>query len=107
MQVFRIVLPILFVISGVVSAWSQSDDEILALPGWDVQLPSRQYSGYLNVSSGTSHLHYWFVESDKDPIIIARASDGWVDMVLMVSVLAICISSSNRHTTVAIIAMHV
>ena len=40
-------------------------DEILALPGWEGQLPSKQYSGYLNVSS--THLHYWLVESESDP----------------------------------------
>jgi hypothetical protein len=32
-------------------------DEITSLPGWDGSLPSKQYSGYLNVSD--SHLHYW------------------------------------------------
>lgn len=41
-------------------------DEILSLPGWSGALPSRQFSGYLNVSGG-SHLHYWLVESENDP----------------------------------------
>jgi carboxypeptidase C (cathepsin A) len=40
-------------------------DEILSLPGWEGKLPSRQYSGYLNVSS--TKLHYWLVESENDP----------------------------------------
>jgi len=40
-------------------------DRILSLPGWEGDLPSKQYSGYLNVSS--THLHYWFVESENDP----------------------------------------
>lgn len=41
-------------------------DEILSLPGWDGELPSKQYSGYLNTTSG-SRLHYWLVESEKNP----------------------------------------
>jgi hypothetical protein len=59
-------------------------DEILALPGWDGPLPSRQFSGYLNISvgkatdtqpaTGTSvaaQVHYWLVQqclntSDKN-----------------------------------------
>jgi carboxypeptidase C (cathepsin A) len=40
-------------------------DEITSLPGWTGALPSKQYSGYLNVSS--THLHYWLVESENDP----------------------------------------
>ena len=35
-------------------------DEIQALPGWEEPLPSRQYSGYLDVTS-TKHIHYWLV----------------------------------------------
>jgi carboxypeptidase C (cathepsin A) len=41
-------------------------DEITSLPGWTGALPSRQYSGYLDISS-TKHLHYWFVQSEKNP----------------------------------------
>lgn len=39
-------------------------DEITALPGWEGRLPSRQFSGYLNV--GAKHMHYWLVESETD-----------------------------------------
>ncbi|XP_044520039.1 lysosomal protective protein isoform X1 [Gracilinanus agilis] len=42
------------------------NDEILCLPGLVKQPAFRQYSGYLNVAGG-KHLHYWFVESQKDP----------------------------------------
>lgn len=42
-------------------------DQITSLPGWTGALPSKQYSGYLNVSNGDSHLHYWLVESEKNP----------------------------------------
>ncbi|RYH25297.1 hypothetical protein EON65_15590 [archaeon] len=41
-------------------------DEIVSLPGWNGALPSRQFSGYLNLTSGT-HLHYWLVESENNP----------------------------------------
>lgn len=41
-------------------------DRITSLPGWNGNLPSPQYSGYLNVS--TTHLHYWLVESENDPL---------------------------------------
>jgi carboxypeptidase C (cathepsin A) len=50
------------------------NDEIISLPGWPskVPLPSRQFSGYLDVDVGDrnnekGHLHYWFVESELDP----------------------------------------
>ena len=43
-----------------------SSDEISTLPGWDGELPSKQYSGYLDVSK-TKHYHYWFIECEKNP----------------------------------------
>jgi len=41
-------------------------DEITSLPGWDAPLPSRQFSGYLDIGA-SKHMHYWLVESEKDP----------------------------------------
>ena len=41
-------------------------DEIKNLPGWDSELPSKQYSGYLNITD-TKHYHYWFVECEVEP----------------------------------------
>ncbi|GCB64056.1 hypothetical protein scyTo_0011701 [Scyliorhinus torazame] len=41
-------------------------DEILSLPGLNTQLNFRQWSGYLQASTG-QHLHYWFVTSQQDP----------------------------------------
>lgn len=58
---FTLLLSLLTVING-----AYAPDEIVALPGWEGALPSKQYSGYLNYSS--THLHYWFVESEQDPI---------------------------------------
>ena len=42
-------------------------DEVTSLPGWDGALPSKQYSGYLNITE-TKHYHYWFVECENDPL---------------------------------------
>lgn len=39
----------------------------MSLPGWDAALPSKQYSGYLNVSEGNTKVHYWLVESEQAP----------------------------------------
>ncbi|KAM4692295.1 lysosomal protective protein-like isoform 2-T3 [Rhinophrynus dorsalis] len=41
-------------------------DEIIYMPGLAKQPSFRQYSGFLNASMG-KHLHYWFVESQKNP----------------------------------------
>lgn len=41
-------------------------DEIKSLPGLSKQPSFRQYSGYFTVAEN-KHLHYWFVESQKDP----------------------------------------
>jgi hypothetical protein len=43
-------------------------DEVLSLPGWKGKLPTRQYSGYVEIDEKTGKsLHYWFVESETDP----------------------------------------
>lgn len=46
---------------------AHAPDEIFNLPGFSGILPSKQYSGYLSANDGTSHLHYWFVESEMSP----------------------------------------
>nr|XP_015220534.1 PREDICTED: lysosomal protective protein [Lepisosteus oculatus] len=61
----RALLPLLLL--GVLRVQGAPDaDEIKYLPGLEKQPGFRQYSGYLNVS-GSKHLHYWFLESQKDP----------------------------------------
>ena len=48
-------------------------DEITSLPGWERKLPSRHYSGFVDVSerpgeSAGRFLHYWLVEAEEvDP----------------------------------------
>lgn len=47
-----------------------SADEIKVLPGWDGPLPSRHYSGLIDVGVETKSagkLHYWFIESEGNP----------------------------------------
>ena len=37
-------------------------DEITSLPGWDGPLPTKQYSGYIEINATTGkYLHYWLV----------------------------------------------
>jgi len=43
-----------------------SGDEITELPGYYKTLPSKHYSGYLDIQ-GNKHIHYWFVESQNKP----------------------------------------
>ena len=50
-----------------IAAGAPSEDEIINLPGWDGDLPSKQYSGYLDISP-TKHYHYWFIEAENDPV---------------------------------------
>ena len=41
-----------------------------SLPGYDGELPSKHYSGYLPVgkTSGVpGYIHYWYIESESDP----------------------------------------
>jgi hypothetical protein len=42
-------------------------DEIGALPGASV-LPSRQFSGFLNITA-SKFIHYYYIESENDPAI--------------------------------------
>ncbi|KAI4892100.1 hypothetical protein NFI96_000706 [Prochilodus magdalenae] len=61
------VLPVLCLLLGAVGVFgAPADDEIKFLPGLTKQPSFKQYSGYFNVA-GNKHLHYWFVESQKNP----------------------------------------
>uniref|UniRef100_A0A8W4FRL8 Carboxypeptidase n=1 Tax=Sus scrofa TaxID=9823 RepID=A0A8W4FRL8_PIG len=59
-------LPLLLLSWAPRSQAAADKDEIQCLPGLAKQPSFRQYSGYLR-GSGSKHLHYWFVESQKDP----------------------------------------
>lgn len=68
MLCFLLVL-LAFVCKLHVTIAAATEDEITNLPGWptNVALPSKQYSGYLDIEDNTIHLHYWFVESELNP----------------------------------------
>lgn len=42
-------------------------DQITSLPGWAGPLPSKQYSGYVNIGTSGKYMHYWFVEAETAP----------------------------------------
>ncbi len=45
------------------------DDQVLQLPGLVDPINFNHFSGYLTVGNGgTKKIHYWFVESSKDPL---------------------------------------
>lgn len=48
-------------------------DVITSLPGWSGSTPTKQYSGYIDISD-TKHMHYWFVLSankpESDPVVL-------------------------------------
>ena len=49
---------------------SPAGDEIKALPGWEGPLPSKMFSGYVNVTAATDRemlVHYFYVESEGNP----------------------------------------
>lgn len=50
----------------VVAELAPAEDLVTNLPGLSEMTRFKQYSGYLDASS-TKHLHYWFVESQRDP----------------------------------------
>lgn len=56
-----------------VSNGDTGGDEITDLPNAPALL-SRQYSGYLDIRDNTVHMHYWFIESQrdktKDPLVL-------------------------------------
>ena len=41
-------------------------DRVTALPGWEGELPSAHYSGFIDVADGTKKLHYYLQEADSD-----------------------------------------
>lgn len=43
-----------------------ASDEVTSMPGYGLRLPSRMFSGYLDVAGG-KHLHYFLVEAESNP----------------------------------------
>jgi len=61
-----LLLTIVLAVLSLLANAKPADDKIESLPGWKGALPSDQYSGYLSIAGG-SNIHYWLVESEKDP----------------------------------------
>ncbi|KAJ8259284.1 hypothetical protein COCON_G00182960 [Conger conger] len=59
-------LVLCFLLGTMGATGAPDKDEIKSLPGLKKQPSFKQYSGYLDVA-GNKHLHYWFVEAQKDP----------------------------------------
>jgi hypothetical protein len=67
--------------SGALGA--RESDRVTALPGWPHALPSKQYSGFINVTgkegvapANEMMIHYYYIESEAnaetDPLILWR-----------------------------------
>ncbi|KAI1728278.1 serine carboxypeptidase domain-containing protein [Ditylenchus destructor] len=65
LPLFAILLPLL--INAVPFQNDVSVEEIQTLPGLDFQVNFKHYSGFLQASP-THFLHYWFVESQNNPV---------------------------------------
>uniref|UniRef100_A0A8C4ND68 Carboxypeptidase n=1 Tax=Eptatretus burgeri TaxID=7764 RepID=A0A8C4ND68_EPTBU len=63
------IIPLLLSLSLAISPSlaAPKSDEITELPGLLKQPSFKHYSGFLN-ASGTKRLHYWFVESQRNPV---------------------------------------
>jgi len=53
-------------LTGVATA-AVAADEVKSLPGWDGELPSKHYSGYLPARGGENHVHYHLTLSEENP----------------------------------------
>ena len=51
---------------GARAVGAPASDRVTALPGWEGELPSAHYSGYVAVAGGTKQLHYYLQEADSD-----------------------------------------
>ena len=46
-----------------------AEDEVTSLPGWDAPLPSKQFSGYLDIGNKKKHLHYWLIKAEASATV--------------------------------------
>ena len=63
------VVVLCWVLSASVDAAPESD-RVHNLPGWDLSLPSRQYSGFIDIPAAANEqrsVHYVFVEAQTSP----------------------------------------
>lgn len=57
---------VIFAFSLLVVCVLANADQVIELPGWKGSLPTKHYSGYLDIDNGRHH-HYWHVESENSP----------------------------------------
>eukprot|EP01100_Stratorugosa_tubuloviscum_P010959 TRINITY_DN47_c1_g1_i1.p1 TRINITY_DN47_c1_g1~~TRINITY_DN47_c1_g1_i1.p1 ORF type:complete len:451 (+),score=180.14 TRINITY_DN47_c1_g1_i1:106-1458(+) len=62
-----IILSIFCLIALLSFVKTQQNDEIVSLPGLTQSINFKQYSGMMQISD-SKFLHYWFVESQNDPV---------------------------------------
>uniref|UniRef100_A0A0G4HAN5 Carboxypeptidase n=1 Tax=Chromera velia CCMP2878 TaxID=1169474 RepID=A0A0G4HAN5_9ALVE len=64
-----LVVSLFFLFLGVFPAVKAEEeaDRITSLPGWEGDLPSRMWSGYVDVGGGARSLHYWLIEAEEEP----------------------------------------
>ncbi|XP_063882695.1 lysosomal protective protein-like [Scylla paramamosain] len=62
---YMLAVVVVCLVAGASSA--PAADEIRHLPGLNHDIAFKHYSGYLSGAPG-KHLHYWFVESSRDPV---------------------------------------
>ena len=60
MPMDRLLVPLLlFGAAGLLGCYADiPGDVITSLPGWSRPTPTKQYSGYIDISD-TKHMHYW------------------------------------------------
>eukprot|EP00958_Prasinococcus_capsulatus_P002478 scaffold212_cov404-Prasinococcus_capsulatus_cf.AAC.4 len=56
-----------------------SEDLVTSLPGWDGDLPSRWWSGFLNVGDTEKKIHYTFIEKMDDPDAASKPVVMWTN----------------------------
>ena len=72
-----------------------SSARVTALPGWEGELPSAHYSGYVAVAGGTKQLHYYLQEADTD----AESKP----LLLWCALLQLCSTPVRQWTSVALL----
>lgn len=66
MQKLILILYTIYIFYSIYAFSLPINEEIHVLPGWSGNLPSRQFSGFVNANNDSLHMHYWFIEAEDD-----------------------------------------
>ncbi len=97
---------VLFLVCFACGAPPPPGAEITSLPGWNGPLPSRQFSGLIDIGTppsgvGTMYMHYWLIESEgnpkTDPLIVWYNGTMTEDFCFLLFFLS-CNLANNRRT---------